>query len=110
TLGSDAVSQSLVAGVIGILLVFIFMTAYYRWCGLFAAFSLIVYTLLNIAVYKLLPVTMTLAGIAGFIISIGIAVDTNILTFERLKEELRLGKPLPIAIQEAFRRAWTSIR
>ena len=60
--------------------------------------------------YKLLPVTMTLAGIAGFIISMGIAVDTNILTFERLKEELRLGKAMPVAIQEAFKRAWTSIR
>ena len=61
-------------------------------------------------IYKLLPVTLTLAGIAGFIISMGIAVDTNILTFERLKEEIRLKKPLPAAIQEAFRRAWSSIR
>lgn len=110
SLGSDAISASLIAGVIGIILIFIFMIAYYRWCGVIATIALIVYSLLNIMLYKLLPVTMTLAGIAGFIISIGIAVDTNILTFERLKEELRQGKALPVAIQEAFRRAWTSIR
>lgn len=110
SLGSDAVSQSLIAGLIGIGLMFLFIIGYYRWCGLLAVLSLTVYALLNIAAYKLLPVTLTLAGIAGFIISMGIAVDTNILTFERLKEELRLNKPMPVAIQEAFRRAWTSIR
>lgn len=110
SLGSDAVNQSLIAGVIGIILIFIFMIAYYRWCGLIAALALFVYGALNIMLYKLLPVTMTLAGIAGFIISMGIAIDTNILTFERLKEELRLRKPMPVAIKEAFRRAWSSIR
>jgi len=110
SLGSDAISMSLMAGVIGIILVILFMIAYYKWCGLLASLAIIVYAALNIMVFKLLPVTLTLAGIAGFIISIGIAVDTNILTFERLKEELRLGKPMPVAIQEAFRRAWTSIR
>lgn len=110
SLGSDAISLSLIAGLIGIFLVFVFMIAYYRWAGVLAALALILYALLNVMIYKLLPVTMTLAGIAGFIISMGIAVDTNILTFERLKEELRQGKALPVAIQEAFRRAWTSIR
>lgn len=110
SLGSDAISQSLMAGLIGVFLVMLFMTAYYRWCGILASLALIVYAVLNIMVFKLIPVTMTLAGIAGFIISMGIAIDTNILTFERLKEELRLGKPMPVAIQEAFRRAWTSIR
>lgn len=110
SLGSDAVNQTVLAGIVGVALVAIFLIAYYRWCGLLACLSLLVYALLNIAVYKLLPVTMTLAGIAGFIISMGIAVDTNILTFERLKEELRMGKALPVAIQESFRRAWTSIR
>ncbi|MCC2631583.1 MAG: protein-export rane protein SecD, preprotein translocase subunit SecD [Patescibacteria group bacterium] len=110
SLGNDAVSQTILAGAIGITLIFLFIIAYYKWCGVIATLSLIVYALLNIALYKLLPVTMTLAGIAAFIISMGIAVDTNILTFERLKEELRLGKPLPVAIQESFRRSWTSIR
>ncbi len=110
SLGADAISASLLAGVIGIVLILIFMIAYYRFCGLLASFALVLYSILNIALYKLLPVTMTLAGIAGFIISIGIAVDTNVLTFERLKEELRSGKPVPVAVQESFRRAWTSIR
>lgn len=110
SLGTDAVNQSLIAGLIGIILVFLFMIGYYRWCGVLATLALFVYALLNIALYKLIPVTLTLAGIAGFIISMGIAIDTNILTFERLKEELRLNKPMPVAIQEAFRRAWSSIR
>jgi preprotein translocase subunit SecD len=110
SLGADAISRSLFAGIIGIILVFLFIIAYYRWCGLIACLALIVYSALNIALFKFLPVTMTLAGIAGFIISIGIAIDTNVLTFERLKEELRLGKPVPVAVNESFRRAWTSIR
>jgi preprotein translocase subunit SecD len=110
SLGSDAIAQSLIAGLIGIVLVFLFLVGYYRWCGLLAAISLLLYAALNIAVYKLAPITLTLAGIAGFIISIGIAADTNILTFERLKEELRLKKAMPVAINEAFRRAWSSIR
>jgi preprotein translocase subunit SecD len=110
SLGADAINQSLIAGVVGIFLIFFFIIAYYRWAGVVATLSLMVYALLNVMIYKLLPVTLTLAGIAGFIISMGIALDTNILTFERFKEELRLGKPIPVAIQEAFRRAWTSIR
>jgi preprotein translocase subunit SecD len=110
TLGSDAIHESLIAGIIAIILVMLFMIAYYRWCGLIASLALVVYILLNIMVFRLMPVTLTLAGIAGFIIAVGIATDTNILTFERLKEELRLNKPIPLAINEAFRRSWTSIR
>ncbi len=110
TLGTDAINESMIAGVIAIFLVMIFMVAYYKWCGLIASLALMVYVLLNVMVFRMLPVTLTLAGIAGFVISIGIAVDTNILTFERLKEELRLGKQMPLAIKEAFRRSWTSIR
>ncbi|HSI20249.1 MAG TPA: protein translocase subunit SecD [Verrucomicrobiae bacterium] len=110
TLGSDAISRSIFAGAVGLLLILLYMIAYYRWCGVIASLALIVYSLLNIALFKFLPVTMTLAGIAAFIISIGIAIDTNVLTFERLKEELRQGKPLPVAVNESFRRAWTSIR
>jgi preprotein translocase subunit SecD len=110
SLGSDAIQKTIVAGMLGILFMFLFIIAYYRWCGVIAVASLFLYAAVNIALYKFLPITLTLSGIAAFIISMGIAVDTNILTFERLKEELRLGKPLPVAIQEAFRRAWTSIR
>jgi preprotein translocase subunit SecD len=110
SLGSDAIHKSILAGLVGIILVGIFMIAYYHWLGVIALLSLVFYALVNIALYKLIPVTITLAGLAGFIISMGIAVDTNILTFERLKEELRLGKPIAVAVQESFKRAWTSIR
>jgi preprotein translocase subunit SecD len=110
SLGQDAIQASAIAGLIAIALVMVFMIAYYRWLGVIASLSLIAYSVINVMVFKLLPVTMSLAGIAGFIISIGAAVDTNILTFERLKEELRLGKALPVAIKESFRRSWTSIR
>ena len=110
SLGADAISASVFAGIIGIFLILIFMIAYYRFCGILASLALVLYSLINLAVFKLFHVTMTLAGIAGFIISIGIAVDTNVLTFERLKEELRTGKPVPVAVMESFRRAWTSIR
>jgi len=110
SLGSDAISESIMAGVIGIILIALFLIGYYRWCGLLAMLSLTVYAFINIALYKFFGITMTLAGIAGFIISMGIAVDTNILTFERLKEELRMKKPIAVAVQESFKRAWTSIR
>lgn len=110
TLGSDAIDKSAIAAAIAIVLVMVFMILYYKWCGLLASFALIVYMLLNMMIFRLLPVTMTLAGLAAFILSIGIAVDTNILTFERLKEEQRAGKPMALAIHESFRRSWTSIR
>ena len=110
SLGSDAISRSLVAGLAGLLLLFVYLISYYKVPGLLASIGLILYAFINIALYKLLPVTLTLAGIAGFIISLGISTDTNILTFERLKEELRLGKPLALAVQQSFKRSWTSIR
>lgn len=109
-LGSEAVSRGLMAGLLGLLVVGIFMVAIYRWNGVLATLALVFYAVLNLAAFKLIGVTLTLAGIAAFIISIGVAVDTNVLTFERLKEELRAGRPLPLAIQESFRRSWTSIR
>jgi preprotein translocase subunit SecD len=82
----------------------------YRFAGVLAVLALIIYTLITFAVFKLIPVTLTLAGIAGFILSIGMAVDANILIFERMREERRAGRKLQSAIDEGFRRAWTSIR
>ncbi len=110
TLGVDSLAKSFHAGLIGLLGVMIFMVVYYRFPGLLSVFSLIVYALLSIATFKVLGVTMTLSGIAGFILSIGMAVDTNVLVFERLKEELRFGKNLHNASEESFRRSWPSIR
>jgi preprotein translocase subunit SecD len=110
SLGQDAVASGLRAGVIGLSLVALFMILWYRLPGLLAAISLIVYMLINMALYKLIPVTLTAPGIAGFILSIGMSVDANILIFERMKEELRKGKPIMTAMQDGFGRAWTSIR
>lgn len=110
TLGAESVQKSLQAGFIGLLMVIIFMAAYYGRLGLLADGALIIYGLLTLALYKLIPVTLTLPGIAGFILSIGMAVDANILIFERMKEEFRSGKPRLMAIELAFGRAWDSIR
>ncbi|PIP17970.1 MAG: protein translocase subunit SecD [Parcubacteria group bacterium CG23_combo_of_CG06-09_8_20_14_all_35_9] len=110
SLGKESVEKSLAAGVIGLIAVLLFMILYYRLPGLMADLSLIIYGLIVLALFKLVPVTLTLAGIAGFILSIGMAVDANVLIFERLKEELRRGLPLSSAIQEGFWRAWPSIR
>lgn len=110
TLGSDSVRRSLIAGTIGFVLIAIFMIALYRLAGLLAVIALIIYTLITFALFKLIPVTLTLAGIAGFILSIGMAVDANILIFERFREERRAGRPLRAAIDEGFRRAWSSVR
>lgn len=110
SLGQKAVEKSLLAGLLGIALVALFMIGYYRLPGLLAVIALGVYSLLTLAIFKLWPVTLTLAGIAGYILSIGMAVDANVLIFERMREELRLGKPLGQAIEEGFKRAWTSIR
>jgi preprotein translocase subunit SecD len=99
-----------VAGQIALLIVAVFMIGYYRMLGVVAVGALFVYTLLLLAIFKLWPVTLTLAGIAGFILSIGMAVDANVLIFERMKEELRLGKSMRAAIDAGFGRAWTSIR
>jgi len=109
TLGADSVKRSLLAGLVGLAMVLIFMVAYYRLPGLMANFALIVYIFLSLAVLWIFRATLTLPGIAGFIIAIGMAVDANVIIFERLKEELRLGKPLESAIDVAFARAWTAI-
>ncbi|MBI5728792.1 MAG: protein translocase subunit SecD [Candidatus Magasanikbacteria bacterium] len=110
TLGADSLAKSFKAGIAGLLLVMLFMALYYRLPGLLSVISLGVYAVLNLALFKTLGVTLTLSGIAGFILSIGMAVDANVLVFERLKEELRLGKSLRTAMEESFLRAWPSIR
>ena len=110
TLGQESVRLSVQAGVVGVIVVLAFMLIYYRLPGFAADLALIVFIFLNIAVFKLLPVTLTLPAITGFLISIGTAVDGNILIFERVKEELRAGLPLDAALKAGFDRAWTSIR
>ncbi len=110
TLGEDSLRKSLTAGVIGLSVVILFMALYYRLPGIVADLALLVYALLTFALFKLIPVTLTLPGIAGFILSLGVAVDANILIFERMKEELRSGRTLRQAIDLGFRRAWPSIR
>jgi preprotein translocase subunit SecD len=110
TLGSDSVRKSVVAGELGLLAVAIFMIALYRVPGVMAVLALGVYTLVTLAIFKLWPVTLTLAGIAGFILSIGMAVDANILVFERMREELRAGRTVLAAMEAGFDRAWSSIR
>lgn len=110
SLGRASVEKSILAGLIGFAMVALFMMAFYRLPGLVAVLALGVYVLVALAVFKLIPITLTLAGIAGFILSVGMAVDANILIFERTKEELRAGLPVDRALEEGFRRAWTSIR
>lgn len=110
SLGQDSIERSLVAGIIGLVIVALFMILFYRLPGLIAVVALGIYSVIVLAIFKLWPVTLTLAGIAGYILSIGMAVDANILVFERTKEELRAGRPLLSAIEEGFRRAWLSIR
>ncbi len=109
TLGTDSIQKSKIAGIVGIGIVMLFMALYYRVPGLIANSALIVYSLIVFAIFKLIPVTLTLAGIAGFILSVGMAVDANILIFERTKEELRAGRTLFTAINAGFDRAFTSI-
>lgn len=110
TLGRDAIEKSLVAGIIGVILVAIFMIVYYRGLGIVAVAALGIYIILVMAIFKLIPVTLTLSGIAGFIFSIGVAVDANILIFERFKEEKVKDIPIKQALQNAFVRSWSSIR
>lgn len=110
TLGSDSMKEVMIAGLIGTLLVMLFMIFYYRLFGLFAALALAIYVALTLGIFKLFGITMTLAGIAGFILTIGMAVDANVLIFERIKEELKRGLPRASAVEEGFRRAWPSIR
>ena len=110
TLGQDSIDRSIVAGVIGLGTVALFMIFFYRLPGLLSVAALLIYTAVTFAVFKLIPVTLTLAGIAGFILSIGMAVDANVLIFARLKEELRQGRTLSNAIEAGFDHAWPSIR
>lgn len=110
TLGPAYVTASERAGIIGLIIVVLFMLIYYRLPGLLADLALMVYASVVFALFKLIPVTLTLEGIAGFVLSIGMAVDANVLIFERFKEELRAGKTLGAAIDAGFARAWTSIR
>jgi len=110
TLGQDSIQKSVQAGTIGLAVVLLFMLTYYRLPGALADLALILYALLNFACYKLIPVTLTLPAIAGFLLSIGMAVDANILVFERMKEELRRGQDLTRAAEAGFSRAWSSIR
>ncbi len=115
SLGQESINKSLVAGIIGLLSVIIYMIAYYGFLGVIAAVALIIYSLFTIAIFRtglflIPPITLTLAGIAGFILSIGMAVDANILIFERMKEERRWGKTSKQALDLGFKRAWSSIR
>ncbi|MFZ2190473.1 MAG: protein translocase subunit SecD [Candidatus Magasanikiibacteriota bacterium] len=110
TLGAESLAKSLKAGLIGIMIVMIFMIIYYRLPGLLAVIALALYATLTLAISKLIGVTLTLSGIAGVVMSIGMAVDANVLIFERMKEELRNGKSLKASTEEGFLRAWPSIR
>lgn len=110
SLGRDAVEKTAKAGGIGIMLVALFMVLLYGWKGVLADVALAVYAIITMAVYKIVPVTLTLPGIAGLMLSIGMAVDSNILIFERMKEELRMGKPFEVAMKLGFGRAWDSIK
>jgi preprotein translocase subunit SecD len=109
TLGSQFVGMTFKAAMIGLILVMLFMIIYYRLPGVLAALALCFYALLNLAIFKLVPVTMTLGGLAGFIASIGMAVDANVLIFERMKEETRAGRTVGAAIEAGFKRAWSAI-
>jgi preprotein translocase subunit SecD len=110
TLGQDSLRKSLIAGVVGMVVVVLFMALNYRLPGVLADLALVVYALLSFMLFKLIPVTLTLPGIAGFVLSVGVAVDANILIFERLREELRAGRNLRQAIDLGWQRAWLSIR
>ncbi len=109
-LGSNSLKDVLFAGLIGTLLVMLFMIFYYRILGLFAAMALAIYIVFTLGIFKLFAITLSLAGLAGFILTIGMAVDANVLIFERIKEELKRGLPRASAVEEGFRRAWPSIR
>ena len=110
SLGETAVRNSVIAGEVALLLIMLFMVLYYRLPGLMASLALIVYTSFVLAIFKLWPVTLTLAGVGAFVLSVGMAVDANILIFERMKEELRVGRNLIVALEDGFSRAWSSIR
>ena len=110
TLGQDSLRRSLIAGLIGMTVVALYMALYYRVPGIVADLALLVYALITFSIFRLIPVTLTLPGIAGFVLSVGVAVDANVLIFERLKEELRAGRTLRQAVDLGWARAWPSIR
>ena len=110
TLGQDSIRKSIIAGVIGMLIVVTFMLLYYRLPGALADVALMIFAAVVFALYKLIPITLTLPGMAGFVLAVGVAVDANILIFERMKEELRAGRRLDAAVEVGFDRAWPSIR
>ncbi len=110
TLGSDSLRKTLIAGAVGMVVLFFFMSIYYKIPGVVASVALVIFTVILIAIFKAVPVTMTLAGAAAFILSLGMAVDANVLIAERTKEELRAGRPLFAALSEGFDRSWPSIR
>src|SRR5207253_3528943 len=110
TLGSSTVQASIIAGAVGLLIVIIFMIAYYRFPGVLATIALLIYAAIVLAVFKLIPVTLSLAGLAGFVLSVGMAVDANVLIFERTRDELRHGRSVPLSVEAGFRRAWPAIR
>ena len=110
TLGQQSVTLTLIAGAIGLLIVVIFMIGYYRFPGVLATVALFVYAAIVLALFKLIPVTLSLAGLAGFVLSVGMAVDANVLIFERTRDELRHGRSVPVAVETGFRRAFPAIR
>ncbi|MEX0597729.1 MAG: SecD/SecF family protein translocase subunit, partial [Candidatus Paceibacterota bacterium] len=110
SLGVESLYQSIRAGAMGLLLVAIFMIIFYRALGIVAVLALLIYSILVLAIFNLFGFTLTIAGITGFIVSIGLAVDGNILIFERMKEELKSGRDFDASIKEGFSRAWESIR
>jgi preprotein translocase subunit SecD len=110
TLGAESIRRSIIAGVIGLLVLLVFMMLYYRVPGVIAAGSIVFFTLASLALFVLIPITLTLPGIAGFVLSIATAADANILVLERFKEELRSGRTIRASVETAFQRAWPSIR
>lgn len=108
-IGADFVGMAVKAALIGLILVMLFMMIYYRLPGVLASIALIIYAMIVLAIFKLVPVTLSLAGLGGFILSLGMAVDANVLIFERMKEELRAGRTLGAAIEAGFKRAWSAI-
>lgn len=110
TLGQDSFKKSAVAGILGLFLIALFMIIYYKLSGFIAVLALLIYAILTMALYKVIPVTLTLAGVAGFILSIGMAIDANILIFERMREEIAAGKLIGLSIVDGFKRAWSSVR
>jgi len=110
SLGAESVKRSIAAGLVGLVIVVIFMISYYRLPGFLASLALLAYGGIVLAIFKTVPVTLSLAGLAGFILSVGMAVDANVLIFERFKEEMRAGRTIGAAVDAAVRRAWPAIR